>query len=519
MQQILHIFRKDLRRHWPDILVALAILATYAWDQPAEWHPQDLSSQALHEMLRSYLPFIVMLAWSLLIARVLLTEPLVGDRQFWVTRPYQWHKLLITKSLLVAAFINLPLFVAQIFLLSKAGFSPAAHIPDLLLIQGWWVILLILPVATLATLTPNLAQFLLTVLGILVSMIGMAILSSRFRYAGSIPARWLPEWIAPLLLLAAAITVVFLQYARRRTVQSRLILIGAVVVALILSAVRKQPAFSVQPYPVSSSGEQVPVQVNFTPSKINQEIYYFEKDKVPLRIPLGFYGVAENGAASVDGAMLDVEAAGTHWNSGWFRTYWPVLPTQTDSEFPFSVDKSFFEQVKNVPATLHISFALTGFRAQETKQIVAPLGDFHVPGEAICSMWPEEMRALHCRAPIKTPFLLLGVLSPESTCSRADNDQAENGALFGANWRPNSSVGPGLSPVEIFDLSFWRPSRKRMDKGPPQILCPGTPLNFQILHESQRVRSELRIEGIRLADYQPKQVSRSSMAIGIGVAH
>ena len=507
MQQILHIFRKDVRRHWPDILVSLAILATYVWDQPAEWHPRDLRSQMLHEMLRSYLPFIVMLAWSLLIARVLLTEPLVGDRQFWVTRPYRWHKLLIAKSLLVVVFINLPLFVAQAFLLSKAGFSPAAHIADLLLIQGWWIILLILPVATLATLTANITQFLLTVLGIMVSIIGMAILSNRFRYVGSVSAQWLPEWIAPMLVLAAAITVVVLQYARRTTLQARLILISAVTVALILSAVRKQPAFSVQLYPVSSSGEQAPVQVNFTPSKIDQESYYVEEGKVPVRIPLLFSGVPENGAASVDGVMIEVEAAGMRWNSGWFRISWSFLPTQTDVEFPFFVDKSFFERVKNAPATLHFSFALTGFRAQEAHRIIAPPGDFEVPGEAICSMWPWEMRALHCRAPVRTPFLLLAILAPESTCPRDEKDQADNRRLFGAQWTPHSSVGPALSPIEIFDLYLSQPTRNRMDKGPPQVLCPGTPLNFQILHEAQRARRELTIEGIRLADYQPKQAS------------
>ena len=508
MQQILHIFRKDIRRHWPDILVALAILATYVWDQPAEWHPPDLRSQILHQMLREYLPFIVMLAWALLIARVLLTEPLVGDRQFWVTRPYQWHKLLIAKSLLVVMFVNLPLLAAQVFLLSKAGFSPAAHIPDLLMIQGWWVILLILPVATLATLSANLAQFLLTVLGILVSAIGMAILSSRLQYAGSIPAQWLPEWIAPVLLLTAAITVVFLQYARRKTLHSRLILISAVTAALILSAVRKQPGFSLQPYPVSSSGEQAPVQVNFTPSKIEQQVYYVEKNKVPVRIPLLFSGVPENGAASVDGVKIEIEAGGMHWNSGWFRTFWPFLPTQTDVEFPFSVDKSFFERVKTNPATVHISLALTGFRAREAQRITSPPGDFAVPGEAICSMWPQEMRGLHCRAPVRMPFLLLAVLPPESTCPRDEKDQADNRALFGAQWSPQRPVGPALSPVQIFDLSLWQRSRNRMDKGPPQVLCPGTPLNFQILHEAQRARSELTIEGIRLADYQPKQASQ-----------
>ena len=147
MHQILHIFRKDLRHHWPDILLALGILAAYAWNAPAEWHSSDPRGQILQQMMRSWLPFIVMLAWSFLIARVVLAEPLVGDRQFWVTKPYEWQKLLVTKSVLVVVFINLPLFAMQVLLLSKAGFSPAPHIADLLLVEMWWVILLILPLS------------------------------------------------------------------------------------------------------------------------------------------------------------------------------------------------------------------------------------------------------------------------------------------------------------------------------------------------------------------------------------
>lgn len=332
MHQILHIFRKDVRHHWPDILLALGILAAYAWNQPGEWHPRDPRSQISHEMILRYLPFMVMLAWSFLIARAVLTEPLVGDRQFWVTKPYEWQKLLIAKLLLVAVFVSIPLFAAQLFLLSEAGFSPAPHITDLLLIQIWWIILLLLPLATLATLTSNLAQLVLTILGIFVLLIGIAILNTRIRYAGSIPAHWLPGWIEPAILLGTAAAVVVLQYARRKTLRSRLFLIGAVFIALVISTVRKQPAFSPEPYLQSSAREQSVLQISLDPSVFDRGNAPFENNKVPVRLPVLVSGIAQDGAASLDGAMIEIEAGEMRWNSGWFRTILYFLPTQNRSE-------------------------------------------------------------------------------------------------------------------------------------------------------------------------------------------
>jgi hypothetical protein len=67
-------------------------------------------------------------------------ESLVGDRQFWVTRPYDWKKLVVDKALFVLTFINLPLFVLDVFLLAKSGFRPSSHVPG----PFWLQLLLIL---------------------------------------------------------------------------------------------------------------------------------------------------------------------------------------------------------------------------------------------------------------------------------------------------------------------------------------------------------------------------------------
>jgi hypothetical protein len=99
VDQIIHIFRKDVRRHWREIALSLAILAAFAWNRPAHWMPLP---RGVRQDDFPFVELLVGIGWSLLIVRVVHEEPLVGDRQFWVTRPYEWKKLLAAKALFIA---------------------------------------------------------------------------------------------------------------------------------------------------------------------------------------------------------------------------------------------------------------------------------------------------------------------------------------------------------------------------------------------------------------------------------
>ena len=89
MSQTLHIFRKDIRHHWPEILVSLLLLAAFVWHERAEWSG-NFPSFSLLQILFSFVDTLLPLSWCLMIVRLVHEESLVGDRQFWVTRPYEW---------------------------------------------------------------------------------------------------------------------------------------------------------------------------------------------------------------------------------------------------------------------------------------------------------------------------------------------------------------------------------------------------------------------------------------------
>ena len=173
MKQMLHIFAKDSRQFWPEILICLALVAAFVWIYPSSWLTgNSLSVVAggdfvrilLEQYLGGILKLLIPVSWWMLVARVIHAESLVGDRQFWLTRPYEWKKLLGAKALFLLVFLYLPLLIAQCLLLLRAGFHPLSFIPgllfNLLLITG----IIVLPLMAIASVTATFARLTVTLL-------------------------------------------------------------------------------------------------------------------------------------------------------------------------------------------------------------------------------------------------------------------------------------------------------------------------------------------------------------------
>ena len=99
MRLILHIILKDLRRQRLDILGYCVAVVAWAWREvnPAtfEW---------LRE--RELLPELMFGLWLLVTIRAVQGESLVGDKEWWPTRPYRWGQLLAAKALLLVMVLN-----------------------------------------------------------------------------------------------------------------------------------------------------------------------------------------------------------------------------------------------------------------------------------------------------------------------------------------------------------------------------------------------------------------------------
>jgi len=382
--------------------------------------------------------------------------------------------------------------------------------------QFLWVMLLILPMTTISAVTSGLGQTVLVLLGVLLSLIGLAALSSAIPDIGLPLAQRIPEWFQPTILLGACVVVILRQYAWRRTLHSRSLLAVAAAIVLVTMTMTPRQSFDAHAYPQISSGQQLPVQLTFDPVKSTAAGgAQIDKNKVEIQVPLLVSGIERDSVVVVDGMSVEIETpGGLHWNSGWFGSSLSLLPAQTHADAAFRIDRAFFDQVKSSSAKVHISFALTAFQAKETRRITVGGGEFTAPGNAWCSIYPE-ISGLQCRSPLKSPFLLVTTLSEESTCPLQENERtATPGTIFSALNRSWGAAPAefGISPVQTFSLPFsvWRTNQEFRAR-----LCPGTPLVFGLPEESQRTRSELTIEGIRLIDYQLKNFWSGGTAFGI----
>ncbi len=503
------------------LALSLAILAAFAWNEPRQWMPRRFDENPGLEFFSGWLGPMVVIGWFLVIVRVVHDEVLAGDRQFWVTRPYDWRKLLTAKALFLVVSLNLPLLIVQMALLSKAGFRPTVYLSGLFYLQLLWILTLFLPLIALATVTSSLVQAVLVVLGILLGMIGLSALNSVQAIQRLTVANWIPVWLPSAIKACAYAIVVFVliwQYARRRTRQCRFLLIAAAAAVLVVPS--PPESFPASEYPQPSAGQQAPVQFAFDPVRPKMEDTVAEKNKVRIRIPLLVSGIAQSSAVHIEGTMVEIDSpGGMRWNSGWFRSSDFLLPGRPFADVQFSVDSAFFDQFKSISARAHISFALAAIQSKETRQVTATAGEFAVPGGALCAIERDGYAGLRCRSPLMRPFLVVSTLADRTTCPPAEDEKATPpGTAFSSmdgNWT-STPAELGISPVLVSSLELRHWSRTRDDL--QAHLCPGTPLTFSVRGGKQRMRNEVSIDSIRLADYQLRNISlRGGGAIGFDV--
>lgn len=161
MKQALHIFAKDARHFWPEILVSLAVTAVFAWMYADTWRHEGLFETERHRVLQQLAVIAMVLmpvSWWVLITRMAQAESLAGDKQWWVTKPYEWTELLGAKLLFIVAFVLGPFLVAQCVLLEEAGFHWHEYLPGLGLNLLFALGFLVGPILALAAVTSGLGR-------------------------------------------------------------------------------------------------------------------------------------------------------------------------------------------------------------------------------------------------------------------------------------------------------------------------------------------------------------------------
>jgi hypothetical protein len=395
MRQTLHIFRKDIRYLRMEICLVAALAGVFAWKGGQQW------TEILFALAATYL-----------IARLIHAEPIPGDRQFWITRPYQWKCLLAAKILFILAFVNLPTLLAQLYILIDAKFSIAANWPGLLWSQLLNILVIWLAIAALASVTEsilsfNFAAFILVTVAFLFQQSTIRDLTDVKWPVGF---EWIRNSVGVAVVVAITSCVLYVQYKKRLTRFSRVFAIFALTIVLGATALYLPPtwAMAVQsrlsarridssslqfalasnaerhfpPHRANETSADLPLVVNGVPGGVDIEV-----DAVRLEFQ------------SPDGRTTRVNTAGANRQS--------AAPGVAVFDTPFMLPASFFNAERGQAGTLRAALYITLFGNPRSKTIRLQGQPVDVMDGLRCSLGIFNRFA--CEAPFRWPDRLVYV--------------------------------------------------------------------------------------------------------------
>jgi hypothetical protein len=501
MNQVLNIFRKDTRRFWPEILLSVVLTFAYAAASPNSWkafHDQNVQQRMM--MITGALTFLMMTGWWLLIARVVHAETLVGDRQFWITRPYEWEKLLAAKVLFVAAWIGVPYLLTQSLVRAEAGFSPIANAPILLLNLLMMSTAFLLPLFSVATVTANFARLTLTLLACLAILIGYTFLTNGIPH-GYIASNPYPNRVLYPLLFCGCAVAIALEYATRRVWASRAMLIVLPLLLALSAAAHSRQSLVDRAYPRPSAEVAPPVSFALTPSAARpiEARSYEGWDYIDL--PFRFSGVAEGYAVVTADMKFTLTAAdGSQWTSPWQQTHDHIGPSGHGSILSLQLSPSLYDRFKSGPVTLKIAFALSRYQADTVTTMPFPTRDQAVPGVGICSA--EWGFGLICRSARDPRLTYVTAAWANAPCSNSPSPSAAT--RHGAGWYEPQNIDFALTSVWTPHLYFSGGDDDEDGNRYRWRVCPGSPLTVTQYHLVDRTQTDFNFTNFALpAEVRP----------------
>jgi hypothetical protein len=506
MNQVLHIFRKDVRHFWIEIVLSWAVLIYVGrWNW---FHSSPHREFRWVYEVQGYAVLLLVFAWWILIARVVQDESLVGDSQFWVTRPYEWKSLLAAKILFAILVIHIPAVLLYTVLLKLAGFPVLASSAGIFQITTVTSLLLLLPIAAFAAVTKSLWRWLIILLVLVfVGIAGIASFSFFFGGGGAqIADEGAYAFLQPIAFVTLLCAAVLLQYARRRLLRAWLLLILAFAAFPLLEFVIPYRMLADRQFPVSSSK---PVLLQVMPPTTTAQSPV-ESGKVYVSLPVSVTGVAENTIVTVRGLIVTIDAPnGRHWGSEWRSAGNEFYPGYGSGQLSFWLDKGFYDAVNSQPSRVHVLLAMDQLRETDRQKIVAE-DTFVLPNVGVC--WLVNYTGVasafgfDCRSDGAAPKnLLVTLVSSESTCPPdRDHPVPQTARIL--------SRGGGFQPIlPLSTRSFLLSSSDPSDPEARPKICPGTPLDFSKYESFRSTRVEYDLGELRLGEY-----SKPAIRSGLG---
>jgi hypothetical protein len=513
MRLVLHIFIKDARRFWWEIAVILGLLAGVARMDATRI---GFTPGAMEGWLNLILPAV----WAYLIALVIHDEALVGDCQFWLTRPYSWPALLAAKALFVLVFIHLFSVAADMAIVAARGFEPLAYLPQLLLKQLVLAAALTVPAAALAVVTRNLPQFIFAAVAIAtVGLFSLARIEPPSPWVLVDEAR---RAMALSVLASGGAAIVLLQYAHRWTAPLRALGLTAILLAGTL--------FTYLPHSYSASvgcrSSQKPadghtLSILLTPRNEPGPYAGFPRNIEQIRIPVVVSGISEDTTVEFDQLTFAIigpggkrwEATESHerWGADTINGWLWVERPNGEGWQSLILGRSVYERIKGLKVSLVSEVAARLYREEKPIWMPAVSGGRNVKGLGYCSSVVnadrgEEILGVSCESPADiAPLVRVRLEDPAS--GRVWNQQ------LGDSMSPMAyPIRTWLSPLNrrqtFFHLIDQISTEAEMQWRVPRSLLSRTTVGFMPRHAASCEIVKYQIQGVRLDSFVAKPSQR-----------
>jgi hypothetical protein len=282
---LIHILLKDAREHRIAIVLAITMIAVWilGTGTPAIEH------SAAPELL-------TVLAWAVLVARLVHSEAIPGERQYWLTRPVPRAALLGAKVLGCIIFLHLPHLLIDALALLLHGFNPSHHLAGLLWKQVLAFATGTIPMLVVAAVTRTFAQYAVVLLASTAAgIVGTSMLGHSDHHWMAL--QWTKGIAERLVVFGVGAAILWMQYIERRTQASRILSgagLGAVCVVALLSP--WSPAYAIQQLLNPARAESSSLRAVFDSSRsvpTDALTYVRNQREVNVMLPIEWRGLPE----------------------------------------------------------------------------------------------------------------------------------------------------------------------------------------------------------------------------------
>lgn len=481
MNQSLHILCKDVEHLRSELSIYAGLLIGAAIAIPRSWNFSGAPNEPL-DIFVGLLNYVIPILWVFLIARVMHDEALVGDTQFWITRPYRWTSLLGAKLLFILLCLLVPFTLLQWVVVLQAGLNPlhaiAGQLFGLLRMLILWAILI------------NIASVTATIQAVITStLVSLLVWAGILTTLGSITGDRMSLPFAAetfTLIVGLLVAILVYQYATRNTSASRLALVATAALfvllyAYLINGLIQPPVnlFVRHHYPISTKG---PLSLAFDPTSIPSEDagvgqHLLGKNLI-VHIPITLQGVDATTQLDHQNVSFTIDAPGYHYTSPWRpanlegTTLLLLIPQE-------ALDSTHGDNVH-----LHLS-AIAQRLLPGTPQPVTVADTFTIPENGICHLTPT--------------------LSGDNVGCRWAFRLASRTVIHAAITSA-SCLTPGPTHPAMETLA----ARTPMNGPDPTVglilhlggsVCPGTQLIFTPYYPANNLRLELDIPSVNLNRY------------------